>query len=643
MRFITNVWKRIGTKLYIALGFAVFLTLISSAIGVYYFEQSGDFNHRVSSQSVPALGASWAAARESERLRATGYSLATAPITGIETPNTEDVSNSLNRLESALSAAGGIEEIQGELSTVQNAAYELAAVIDNLTVNRQALVSSNQKAVLIRERLDGHTPTDIESNTALLVMNKALLAESEKDLADLWDAFAEVHAQGIDPALSSLGEEVFSVRGEQISLIQQRNELAVSLDRTSESLESAVVPLIAAAESQSTSTLDMAVSSFDEGRLLLTIVSVVSVVVATLAAWLWVGNGMVRRLSRMSHRMRNMASGDLETPVPEVGSDEIGELANALEVFRQQALEVQRLNLIEKLYGELQEANQELKQMQARLVAQEKLAALGELVAGVAHEISNPLNFVSNFSEGSLELYDELAEMLDKYKEGMEEEDIDLLEEISEDITDSLNRVCVNGGRALAIVERMRSMGISGGEVVLADLNLLVRQVTDNGCAAFEAQWKGFKVECDFNLDENLGEVPVVEHDIGEALVNLVSNACYAMKLKHDTEADNYRPVLMVTSRLNGKMAEVVVRDNGTGIPEDIKDRIFNPFFSTRDGAIGAGLGLPIAADVARRLDGDLTVESKSGEYAEFTLSLPAATRSEASDDVDRIRSLSMS
>ena len=110
----------------------------------------------------------------------------------------------------------------------------------------------------------------------------------------------------------------------------------------------------------------------------------VSVIAATLAAWLWVGNGMVRRLSRMSERMRNMAVGDLETPVAEVGEDEIGELANALEVFRDQALEVQRLNLVEQLYGELCQANEELKQMQARLVAQGKLAALGELVSGVA-------------------------------------------------------------------------------------------------------------------------------------------------------------------------------------------------------------------------------------------------------------------
>ena len=169
--------------------------------------------------------------------------------------------------------------------------------------------------------------------------------------------------------------------------------------------------------------------------------------------------------------MRRMADGDLETPVPEVGQDEIGELADALEVFREQALEVQRLNLVEQLYGELRVANAELQRMQARLVAQEKLAALGELVSGVAHEISNPLNFVHNFSEGSIELYSELSEMLESYRDKMTADDTALLDDISQELTNSLSRVLSNGGRALAIVERMRGLGVVGGEPVLTDLN----------------------------------------------------------------------------------------------------------------------------------------------------------------------------
>ena len=265
-----------------------------------------------------------------------------------------------------------------------------------------------------------------------------------------------------------------------------------------------------------------------------------------------------------------------------------------------------------------------MKQMQARLVAQEKLAALGELVSGVAHEISNPLNFVTNFSEGSLELYDELSEMLATYKSAMSEEDVELLEEISQEISDSLNRVCINGGRALAIVERMRAMGVEGGEPMLMELNSILPQIVHTGCEAFEAQWSGFRIRRGFELDPTVGEVPLAGHDFDEAIVNLVSNSCYAMMMKREELGEGYEPFLSVLSHKREDVVEICVRNNGTGIPDDVVGQIFNPFFSTRDGALGAGLGLPIAADVARRLGGHLTVESEYGKYAEFTMAIPA-------------------
>jgi signal transduction histidine kinase len=335
-----------------------------------------------------------------------------------------------------------------------------------------------------------------------------------------------------------------------------------------------------------------------------------------------------------------MARGDLETPVPEVGRDEIGQLADALEHFRQQALEVQRLNLVEQLYGELQEANAELQRMQARLVAQEKLAALGELVSGVAHEISNPLNFVKNFSEGSIDLYSELSEMLQNYRDRMSDADASLLDELSEEITESLSRVSHNGGRALAIVERMRSLSVEGGTPVMADLNAVLHQAVQQGCNTFESEWDDFHVEVAFDLDDTVEEQMLAERDFGEAVVNLVSNACFAMQQKRKETGNEYQPRLIVSSHLSDGTVEVRVRDNGPGIPDENVGRIFNPFFSTRDGAQGAGLGLPIAADVARRMGGDLVVDTILGEYAEFTMHIPVVVEEEPQDTEDMVEGM---
>ena len=624
MRFIIDRWRRIGTRLYLALGFAVALTLISGGVAVYYFEQSGDHNYRVQSESVPALESSWIAAREAERLRILGLEVVADAESGFQRQDADALVRSLQRLETALESVSGVPALATEAQAVSDTAYDLAEVIDSLVLARDALLTANGLAFDYRLRL-ATTSSDIgESEAALSVLRQALQAQNDPSLQAMLERFVGIHATGIDPAVSSLGEGtgVFYIRGQQLVLETNIRELAASFDESSAALESSVTALLTASGEHSSEALGLAVSSFDEGRTLLAGISVISVIAATLAAWIWVGNGMVRRLSRMSDRMRKMAEGDLETPVPEVGRDEIGELANALEVFRQQALEVQRLNLVEKLYEELRVTNAELKRVQARLVAQEKLAALGELVSGVAHEISNPLNFVNNFSEGSLELYSELTEMLDNYRDRMSKDDTALLDDITQEMTASLNRVLSNGGRALAIVERMRGLGVTGGDPVVVDLNEALRDTVSSGCNTFNAQWQDFSVDPVLDLDESVGETTLVERDFSEALLNLVSNAFYAMDQKRQI-SEGYEPVLAVSSRRVGDMVEIRVRDNGTGISDDVLGRIFNPFFSTRDGAAGAGLGLPLAADVARRFGGDLSVDTVYGEYAEFIMTLP--------------------
>ncbi len=619
MRFLLGRWRRIGSRLYLALGFSVLLTLLSSGVGVYHFEVGGDLGFRVRSESVPVLEAAWASALEAERLR----SLGTAGGLSASPSGPVSVGESLEFLEARLAVVGSVPALAGDARAVQDAAYVVAGAVDSLLLDRAALAESDLAEAALRSRVEA-----LPGSPAAAVLLRALSARAQPDLDRSWEAFSALPGAGVAP-LSGLGGGpggVFAVRGQRLSVESRSRALAPDFEEASLALDLAVKRMVEGAGRESGAALAAASGSFDQGRVLLAVISVSSVVLATLVAWLWVGNGMVRRLSRLSERMRRMAGGDLEMPVPEVGVDEIGELAQALEVFRQQALEVQRLNLVERLYGELQEANDELTRMQGRLVAQEKLAALGELVSGVAHEISNPLNFVKNFSEGSLDLYSELSEMLDGYRGVMSDGDAALLDEIGAELKDSLSRVQANGGRVLSIVERMRGLGVVGGEPVPADLNSVLRVAAAAACTSFETEWADFSVQPVFSLDSRVGMVPLITNDFAEAVKNLVSNACYAMRLRREAlgPGEPYAPCLEVSSQGVDGAVEVRFRDNGTGIADDVLGRIFNPFFSTRDGVLGAGLGLPVAADVLRRAGGGLSVETVWGEFSEFLMELPS-------------------
>ncbi len=636
MRFLANKWRGIGPRLYLALGFAVALTLLSSAVGVYHFERSGDLNYRAESEAVPALEASWAAAREAARLRALGLQLTTA-----SGPEAEELrlsaENTIARLSDRLAVARSVPALDAGALAVWDKANGLAFAIENLAVSRLTSQQAEDATASLRQALSS-IPEGVEpSPDYLLLLDEMLRAEDGAALDALWEE--DLNALNarfpLESSLISSAEMVFSARQQQLALRVPDQERVAVVGSASAELEGSVTELLERASSHSAEAVGLTVLSFDQGRVWLAVISIVSVAAATLASWLWVGNAVVRRLSHLSERMRNMAGGDLETPVPEVGRDEIGQLADALEHFRRQALEVQRLNLVEQLYGELREANAELQQMQARLVAQEKLAAMGELASGVAHEISNPLNFVKNFSEGSLDLYGELAEMLDGYRQGMSDEDASLLDELTEEITGNLNRITSNGERALVIVERMRGLSAEGGELVMINLNATLRQATQQACELFGSQREDFQAELVFDLDDSIGEQMLAVHDFGEAVSNLVSNACSAMRVKQSDLGAGYLPLLTVSSRLDEGMVEIAIQDNGTGIAEDIVDHIFNPFFTTSEGTLGAGLGLPFAADVARRHGGDLVVETVFGEYAQFTMSLPNTARAESEGDLE--------
>ena len=330
-----------------------------------------------------------------------------------------------------------------------------------------------------------------------------------------------------------------------------------------------------------------------------------------------------------------MAGGDLETQVEIGGRDEVAEMAAALEVFRRHALEVQRLNLVEKLADELQGKNDELESVladlrkaQDQIVMREKLAALGELTAGVAHEIKNPLNFVKNFSEASQDLLEELREVLGENGTEISAEDQDLIEEISDDLTGNLERIRNHGERANRIVHDMLSMGRGAGGLEPTNLNNLLDEHARLAYHSKRAADTEFQLDLKQELDPEMGEVEVIPQDMGRVFLNMVSNACDATDEKRRTieQADgnsNYSPTVWLFSKRGGESAEVRIRDNGLGIPPDVIDKIFNPFFTTKPTDKGTGLGLAMSSDIVRHRGGTIRVDSEPGEFTEMIIQIP--------------------
>ncbi len=373
------------------------------------------------------------------------------------------------------------------------------------------------------------------------------------------------------------------------------------------------------------------------GSVLLVALTLVSVVGAVLIGWLFVGRHLIRRLVELAKNMRDMAGGDLDVPVTVTGNDEVTDMANALEVFRRYALEVQRLNLVEKLAQELDAKNQDLEQAMERLrkaqeqiVAEEKLASLGQLTAGVAHEIKNPLNFVNNFAEVSRELVDEISELLEETGDE-QSETVEEVEEVLDDLRVNLEKIREHSGRADGIVHNMLEHSrAEPGDWRETDLNALVKQYRDLAYHAIRAQNKDFNVTMVDELDDKVGVVEVVPQEISRAFLNILTNACQAIEEKSAELGAAYDPVLGIASRRLNDAVEFTIRDNGPGIPPELRQHMFEPFVTTKDAGKGTGLGLSLTADIITRHGGHIDVDSEVGAFTEFRIRLPLApTRAE--------------
>ena len=433
-----------------------------------------------------------------------------------------------------------------------------------------------------------------------------------------------------------LGEEEggFALVESGLKLAERQREL-LALNRTiAIELVGEVDRLVSTANEHAQEATLSSDQSIRTGRTLLIAIGIVSVTGALLIDWLFVWRVLLRRLAFLSQRMRRMAGGELEEEVVVSGRDEVADMAAALEVFRRNALEVQRLNLVEILAEELREKNDELEtaladldKAQDQIVMREKLAALGELTAGVAHEIRNPLNFIKNFSEASAELLVELKEAVEDTGDRLTDDQKQYIEEISSDLIGNLERISSHGNRANRIVQDMLSMGRGGGEARPIDINDLVNEHALLAFHSARALDPEFLLEIKQDFDPDAGEVEAIPGDLGRVFLNMVSNACYAVdeKRKEKEEAGDrqYSPEVLLATKRTDESVEVRIRDNGSGIPQDVIDKIFNPFFTTKPTDRGTGLGLALSNDIVRQHGGTISAASEAGEYTEMTVNLP--------------------
>jgi signal transduction histidine kinase len=280
-------------------------------------------------------------------------------------------------------------------------------------------------------------------------------------------------------------------------------------------------------------------------------------------------------------------------------------------------------NEVQERTRELTQSLDELRTAQDRLVQTEKLASLGQLTAGIAHEIKNPLNFVNNFSALSAELIDELNDALKPAAlDAKVREEID---ELTHMLKGNLEKVVQHGKRADSIVKNMLLHSREGaGEHRPADINAIVEESLNLAYHGARAERSGFNITLQRDLDPEAGMIDLYPQEITRVFLNLISNGFYAATKRKEAGDDGFEPTLSASTRSLGNKVEIRIRDNGTGIPLEVKEKMFNPFFTTKPAGEGTGLGLSMSHDiVVKQHGGKIDVDTEPGEFTEFIITLP--------------------
>src|SRR5216684_1214435 len=464
------------------------------------------------------------------------------------------------------------------------------------------LSGSQQNAAAAKERLD----SDLKEIAEVDPVGVAAIGREVDKLNEL--------AQKAADAFSS--DDAAAGR----ALLAQAKQHILSVDEEIEKIVERVEQQAVARRDASVRQAKLAVNASTAGGLFALILA--------LSLTALIVHSIVAPLRQVEQGMTAITRGDLDAPIPLETRDEIGAMVAALRMLRDSLIERDRLEReIRAARDTAESALQDLKAAQANLIQAEKMASLGQLTAGIAHEIKNPLNFVNNFSSLSVELTVELNEVLksDSLGDNIRQE----VTELTGMLKDNLEKVVRHGKRADSIVKNMLQHSREGsGEHHPADINAIVDESLNLAYHGARAEKAGFTIALQRDLDPSAGMADVYPQEITRVLLNLISNGFYATMKRKVEVGDGFEPMLSTTTKNLGDKVEIRIRDNGTGIPEEVKKKIFNPFFTTKPAGEGTGLGLSMSHDIiVKQHGGSIDVESEPGLFTEFKIVLPRTSQ----------------
>jgi signal transduction histidine kinase len=537
-----------------------------------------------------------------------------------------------------------VVELQRATAARQVDSGKSAATIDKLDETMQAILPLDQ---LQRRTSDSFQLLVGGAETTDPDELARLKGASEKVMRDIDGLLSGVDldiSTALLPAIKLLHESalgpggLFAVRENELQATAESRRLIAENARLSSRVSDAAEAFVAISRRQMEAAARGAVAVQNEGSAALAIIVGLSLISSVLIVWLYVGRNIVSRLTGIGAGMAGIAAGRRDVVVDTAGVDEIAAMGRTVEIFRQHAIERDALlveraeaavrleGLVEERTVELQRRYGELQAAQANLIQAEKMASLGQLTAGIAHEIKNPLNFVNNFASLSVELLGELKETTETAVAALDDEKRAEVHETMELLTGNLEKIAEHGRRADNIVKSMleHSRGVSGARREV-DVNALVDEALNLAYHGARAQDQGFNITLERAFDPGLAQIELAPQEMTRVFLNLFGNGFYAAnKRVRENCGGSFRPTLAVTTREGGDAVEIRVRDNGAGIPPDIRGKLFQPFFTTKPTGEGTGLGLSISYDiVTQQHGGTITVHSEPGEFTEFTVRLP--------------------